>query len=45
MLKARTKTLAASKKSIADLTTQLKNADATLNKAIIAYSAIKAQKP
>jgi hypothetical protein len=45
MLKARNKTLTASKKSIADLNAQLANADSALNKAVTAYSAIKAQKP
>ncbi|NTU50688.1 MAG: hypothetical protein HGA87_07450 [Desulfobulbaceae bacterium] len=45
MLKVRNKTLAASKKSIADLNAQLANADSTLNKAVTTYSAIKAQKP
>ena len=45
MLKARTKTLAASKKSIADLNAQLANDENTLNKAVTQYSALKAQKP
>jgi argininosuccinate lyase len=44
MLKARTKTLKASKQSITDLSDHLANADTALNKAVTQYSALKAQK-
>ncbi len=44
MLKARTKTLNASKQSITTLRDHLTNAENTLNKAVTQYSALKAQK-